>query len=127
MCYCLHDIEQKQNIRFPEQYKRLYHSNFCVINDGCKLQINEEKFNIIQFLSATEIIHALDEFYDFWGYDIVPIAEVEYGDYICLYYKECRNVPKIVYWNYELALENSEEAILHLFDNIDKFEMALRN
>lgn len=125
MCYCLKDIEKKQNIRLPEKYKQLYHSDFAEVNEKIKLQTEEEIFYLKHFLTATEIIHALDVFYDFWGYDIVPIAELEYGDYICLYYKECRKNPTIVYWNYELALENSGESMLFLFDDIEGFKIAL--
>ena len=111
MCYNLYDIEKKQNIKLPERYKQLYQSNFQDISVRLTVQINEEAFNIKKFMTVTEIIHALDEFYDFWGYDIVPIAEDEYGNYKCLYYKSCGNIPMVVYWNYELALENPDDAI----------------
>ena len=67
----------------------------------------------------------LDEFYDFWGYDIVPIAEDKHEDYICLYYKNSRNGPAIVYWNYDLSLENPNNAISYLYESIEKFEMEL--
>ena len=125
MCYGLKDIEKKQNIRLPEKYKQLYHLDFAEVNEKIKLQTEEEIFYIKHFLTATEIIHTLDVFYDFWGYDIVPIAELEYGDYICLYYKECRTNPTIVYWNYELALENPGGSMLFLFDDIEGFKIAL--
>ena len=125
MCYSLHDIEKKQNIKLPERYKKLYQSSFQDINGRTIVRTNEEEFHIKKFLTVTVIIHALDEFYDFWGYDIVPIAEDKYEDYICLYYKNTRNVPAIVYWNYDLALENPNNAICFLCESIEKFEMGL--
>lgn len=125
MCYSLHDIEKKQNIRLPERYKQLYQSNFRDISGRSIVQTNEEEFYIKKFLTVTEIIHALDEFYDLWGYDIVPIAEDKWEDYICLYYKNSRNVPTVVYWDCDLALENPDDAISYLYDSIEKFEIEL--
>lgn len=78
-----------------------------------------------QILTTTEINDILEELYDFFGYDIVPIAETDYDDYICLYYRENMKKPSIVYWDYELALENSEEGILFLFDSMYEFETKL--
>ena len=97
MCYSLHDIEKKQNIILPERYKQLYQSDFRDIDGKSIVRINGEEFHIKKFLTVAEIIHALDEFYDLWGYDIVPIAEDKWDDYICLYYKNSRNVPTVVY------------------------------
>ena len=126
MRYSLHDIEKKQNISLPERYKQLYQSNFRDIDGKSIVRTNEEEFHIKRFLTVIEIIHALDEFYDFWGYDIVPIAEDKYEDYICLNYKNNRNVPTVVYWNYDLALENPDDAICFLCDSIEKFELELK-
>ena len=126
MCYSLHDIEKKQNIRLPERYKQLYQSNFRDISGRSIVQTNEEEFYIKKFLTVTEIIHALDEFYDLWGYDIVPIAENKWEDYICLYYKNSRNVPTVVYWDCDLALENPDDAISFLYDSIETFEIELK-
>ena len=126
MCYSLHDIEKKQNIRLPERYKQLYHSNFRDIDRKSIVRTNEEEFHIKRFLTVTEIIHTLDEFYDLWGYDIVPIAEDNWEDYICLYYKNSRNVPTVVYWDCDLALENPDDAISFLYDSIETFEIELK-
>ena len=123
--YSLHDIEKKQSIRFPEKYVKLYQSNFKEINNKFQFHIKEENFKIMKFLTATEINNILEEFYDFFGYDIIPIAEMEHNDYLCLYYAKNRQIPSIIYWNYELALENSEEAILFLYNDITEFESQL--
>ena len=124
MC-SLHDIEQKQNIIFPRKYVELYKSNFKEINNKLHFHTEEENFKIIKFLTAAEINNILEEFCDFFGYDIIPIAEMEYNDYLCLYYVKNRKFPSIIYWNYELALENSEEAILFLYNDITEFESQL--
>ena len=76
-------------------------------------------------MNATEIYDILEEFYDYFGYEIIPIAEVDYDDYICLYYKNKKN-PSIIYWNYELALENPEEGIIVLYDCMHEFEARLK-
>ena len=72
-----------------------------------------------KFLNANEINDILDEFYDYFGYDIVPIAEVEYEDFICLDFRVNKQNPEIVYWNYELALENPIEGITLLYSSMD--------
>lgn len=124
--YSLESIEKKQNIKFPEEYKRLYQSNFKEIDNRIEIHVGDDVFCISKFLTTTEISDILKEYYDFFGYDIVPIAETDEDDYICLYYRENMKKPLIVYWNYELALENPEEGILFLYDSMYEFETKLK-
>ena len=63
----------------------------------------------------------MDEFYDLLGNDIILIVETSHDDYICLYYRENMKQPSIVYWNYELALENPDEGSLLLCEDLDEF------
>ena len=91
--YTLNNIEKKQNIKFPEEYKRLYQSGFKEFSNRLEFHVNDDVFRICKFLSVTEMNALLEEFYDFWGYDIIPIAETDYEDYICLYYRENRENP----------------------------------
>ena len=119
--YTLNDIEKKQNIKYQEEYKRLYQSDFKEFNNRLKFHVNDDVFRIYKFLSVTDNNGLLDEFYDFWGYDIVPIVETDYEDYICLYYRENRGNPSIIYWNYELAIENSTEGITFLYSSLHEF------
>lgn len=123
--YSLESIEKKQNITFPEEYKRLYQFNFKEIDNRIEIHAGDDVFCIGKFLTAAEINDVLKEFYDFFGYDIVPIAETDGNDYICLYYRENMKKPSIVYWNYELALENPEEGILFLYDSMNEFVTKL--
>ncbi len=117
----LNNIEKKQNIKFPEEYKQLYQSNFRAFNDKMEIDTKEGIYRIYKFLSAAEINDILEELYDLLGYDIIPIAEIDYGDYICLYYRGEARDPVIIYWNYELALENAEEGITYLYSSIHEF------
>ena len=86
MMYSLKSIEKMQNIKFPEEYKRLYQSNFREIGNKIEIYVGSDVFCIRRFLTSTEIDDILKEFYDFFGYDIIPIAETDEEDYICLYY-----------------------------------------
>mgnify|MGYP005919649025 CR=1 FL=1 len=70
-------IEKKQNIKFPEIYTKLYQSNFKGISK-MKIQIDEDSINIRKFLNANEINDVLDEFYDYFGYDIVPLNSIRH-------------------------------------------------
>ena len=113
-------------LEYIEKSKVLNKSGFKEIDGRFEIHTNEEIIRINSFLTVTEINDILEEFYDLFGYDIVPIAETEYDDYICLYYRENNPIPSIIYWSYELAVENPEEAIFNLYDNIDKFVVQLK-
>lgn len=118
-------IERKQNIKFPEAYIDLYQSNFKDI-EKLSIKVNGDFITIKKFLNANEINDALDEFYDDLGYDLVPIAEVEYEDFICLDFRDNKKNPSIVYWNYELALENSIEGITLLYSSLNELLIKLK-
>ena len=118
-------IEKKQNIKFPEAYVELCQSNFYGISK-MNIQVDEDSININKFLDANEINDVLDEFYDYFGYDIVPIAEVEYEDFICLDFRVNKQNPEIVYWNYELALENPIEGTTLLYSSMNELIFELK-
>lgn len=125
MC-SLKNIEKKQNIKFPIEYKRLYQSDFKEIDNKFEIRVGNDVFYISEFLKAAEINDILEEFYDFFGYDIIPIAKTNYDDYICLDYRKNIEKPSIIYWNYEIALENPEEGTLFLYNNIHEFANKLK-
>lgn len=118
-------IEKMQNIKFPEEYTEFCQSNFKGIN-RMNIQVDEDSINISKFLNANEINDVLDEYYDYLGYDIVPIAEVEYGDFICLDFRVNKQNPEIVYWNYELALENPIEGTTPLYSSMSELIIELK-
>ena len=117
------NIEIRQNIKFPNKYKELYVSNFKELEKCSEIYVGDEKIVITKFMNANEIISVIDEFYDYFGYDIIPIAITEYDDYICFYYNT--QTPSIIYWNYELAVEKQNEAIFHLYKDFDEFVSEL--
>lgn len=118
-------IEKKQDIKLPKEYKQFYQTGFEEFKSGFVIHVNQDVFNIRKFLSAAEINDILDELYDFFGYDIVPIAETEYDDYICLCYKKSAKNPTIIYWDYELVLEGSKEGISILYGSMHEFMIDL--
>lgn len=122
----LKNIEKKQNIILPSRYKNLYQSDFKEIDGRLNICINEETIRISKFLNAEEIDNILEEFYDFWSYDIIPIAETEYDDYICLFYRENSSDPSVIYWDYDLAMVCPEDAIFYLCDNIEELFLKLK-
>jgi len=121
----LENIEKKQNIKFPDIYMELCQSDFKDIRK-MNIQVDDESINIKKFLLANEINDVLDEFYDYFGYEIIPIAETEYDDYICLDYRTDKQNPAIIYWNYELSLENSIEGIMFLYKSVYELAMELK-
>lgn len=119
--FSLKSIEKKQNIILPPRYKNLYQSDFKEIEDRRNICTNEETIRISKFLNAEEMNNIIEEFYDFWSYDIIPIAETEYDDYVCLFYRKNSFDPSVIYWDYDLATVCSEDAIFCLYDNIEEF------
>lgn len=92
--YRLESIEKKQNIKFPEV---LYKTDFKEIGSRMEIHVGNDRLKISKFLTATEIIDILDEYYDLLGNDIILIVEISHDDYICLYYRENMKQPSIVY------------------------------
>lgn len=116
---------KKTKYKISRKYKQLYKSNFKEIDNRIAIHVGDDVFCISKFLTITEINGILEEFYDFFGYDIFSVAETDDDNYICLYYKENIKKSSIIYWNYELALENQEEGILFLYDSIYEFETKM--
>ncbi len=125
MC-TLKSIEKKQNIVFPSEYKKLYEDKFAICGGRHTVYFGNDILDISKFLLVSEINLVIDELFDILGYDIIPIAETDYEDYICLYYKDSREKPSVVYLNYELAMESDEEAIQVLYDNLSEFFYELK-
>lgn len=125
MC-TLESIEKKQNILYPSEYKSLYKEKFVISGNRHKIYAGNDVFNINKFLIASEVCSIIDGLYDFFGYDLIPIAETDDGDYICLYYKDSRRNPSVAYWNYELAMENDDESISILYDSLSELLCELK-
>ena len=49
-----------------------------------------------------------------------------YEDFICLDFRVNKQNPEIVYWNYELALENPIEGITLLYSSMDELIIELK-
>lgn len=47
--YNLESIEKKQNIKFPEEYKRLYQSKFKELDNRIEIHIGDDVFCITKF------------------------------------------------------------------------------
>ena len=51
---------------------------------------------------------------------------MEYEDFICSDFRVNKQNPEIVYWNYELALENPIEGITLLYSSMDELIIELK-
>jgi len=122
------NIEKRYNIKLPKEYKQFYQYAIKEINNKIELHIENDILNIKKFLTVSEINDISEEYYDFFGYDIIPIAETDYGDYICLYYKGNTQNPSIIYWDYELAAESghSSDGVSVLYKDIFQFILHLK-
>lgn len=122
----LEKIEKMQNVKFPINYKKLYESGFKDISNCSKVCLTGEEILIDAFMGVDEIVNIMEEYYDFFGYDIIPVIKTKYDDYICFNYNKDKQKPSVIFWSYELALENPNEAIFHLYDNFDELIYRLK-
>lgn len=116
----LNKIERQMNFFLPNNYKQFYISE--KFDDFKNININTnncETFLMVKFMKADEIISTYDENYNFWSYNFLPIAYMEYGDFMCLDFRNNNYNPQIVYWSYELAIENLDDSTIFLFDDFE--------
>ncbi len=125
-------VEGIFSVKFPIEYINLitkYH--------GSRPSPNIIKFsdNSSETLESFLSFDSKDDDYIEWFYkdnrhlfldDIVPFGTTKYIDLICFDYRNGRDVdPSIVYWNYDLALEDITESIFPICDSFAEFLLKL--
>ena len=121
------DIEKRLNIKFPKEYVDFI-NNIDAINDKKIILLDEEENIVIKnFLSLNEeiedsIIQIYNEYRSIMLDGVIPIATTEDEDYICLYYETDReNLPEVILWSYELALDQYGEGIFSVSNSFSEF------
>ncbi len=125
------DIEKLLNIKFPKEYIDFI-NNMDAINSKKIILLDEEENILIKnFLSLNEdiedsIIQVYNEYRSIMLEGVIPIATTEDEDYICLYYEMNReNLPKVILWSYELALDQYGEGMFPVSNSFSEFEKKL--
>lgn len=125
------DIEKILNIKFPKEYIDFI-NNMDAINSKKIILLDEEENILIKnFLSLNEdiedsIIQVYNEYRSIMLEGVIPIATTEDEDYICLYYETDReNLPKVILWSYELALDQYGEGMFPVSNSFSEFEKKL--
>ena len=125
------DVEKILNIKFPKEYVDFI-NNMDAINSKKVILLDEEENILIKnFLSLNEdiedsIIQVYNEYRSIMLEGVIPIATTEDEDYICLYYETDReNLPKIILWSYELALDQYGEGMFPVSNSFSEFEKKL--
>lgn len=114
-------IEISTNNLLPTSYKRFYNNEKLNDFKNIDIETNDgDLVSLIKFMEATEIIASFNENFNVLGYDLLPIANMEYGDIMCLDFRNNPTNPQIIYCNHELALESLEDAITLLFNDFDE-------
>lgn len=116
-------IENELNIVLPESLKTFLMTN-PLKDTSCKLVLKDEIIIINKFLGyeGEENISSEKRLHDdLLDYDTIPIAITEYDDLICLYYESDDKEPKVVYFSYELALEDINESLFDVAINFEVF------
>lgn len=125
------DIERRLNIKFPKEYIDFI-NNMDAINSKKIILLDEEENILIKnFLSLNEdiedsIIQVYNEYRSIMLEGVIPIATTEDEDYICLYYEMNReNLPKVILWSYELALDQYGEGMFPVSNSFSEFGKKL--
>lgn len=125
------DIEKRLNIKFPKEYIDFI-NNMDAINSKKIILLDEEENILIKnFLSLNEdiedsIIQVYNEYRSIMLEGVIPIATTEDEDYICLYYETDReNLPKVILWSYELALDQYGEGMFPVSNSFSEFRKKL--
>lgn len=116
-------IENELNIILPESLKSFLMAN-PLKDKRCKLVLKDEIIIINKFLgfeSEDSICSEKRLYGDLLDYDTIPIAITEYDDLICLYYESKDKEPKVVYFSYELALEDINESLFDVAISFEEF------
>lgn len=116
-------IENELNINLPDSLKFFLMAN-PLKDKRYKLVLKNENIIINKFLGyeGEESIFSEKRLHgDLLDYDTIPIAITEYDDLICLYYESDDKEPKVVYFLYELALEDINESLFDLAINFEDF------
>lgn len=124
-------IENQFNIKFPKAYVELINSEYIEYKNILVVLENEnikiKKFLSIESCDKENIIDEYSENKNLMLEGIIPIAITEYDDYICLYYIDSRDVePKVIFWSYELAMEDLHEGIFEIANSFAEFTTKLR-
>ena len=121
------EIEKKLNIKFPKEYIDFI-SNIDDMNSKKVILLDEEENIVIKnFLSLDEdiedsIIQIYNEYRSIMLEGVIPIETTEDEDYICLYYETDReNIPKVILWSYELALDQYGEGMFSVSNSFSEF------
>ncbi|MEW4220000.1 SMI1/KNR4 family protein [Rossellomorea marisflavi] len=124
-------IEEILNVKFPIDYVENFNKlneftslylpddkEIVKINEYCSLD-NEKSENFLPNVYFREKNILVD--------DLIPFAVTEYDDYICFYFiKGRKQEPAIVFFSYDLAYEDREEAVFQIADNFRAFLDLLR-
>ncbi|MBC2258570.1 SMI1/KNR4 family protein [Listeria booriae] len=83
----------------------------CVLEDTENNDLGEYDIDV----TLTRIEERLTDNEDLVGVDLLPIAILFAGDYLCLDYRESKNTPKLCVWNHE---ESGElDPVVHFVAN----------
>lgn len=110
--------EQKWKITLPDSYKDFIKKMNGIIPMDAVISYNDRKEKISRFFCILEQVENSDGWLDISvisspiierliydedriGVDVLPIAKLDYGNYLALNYHEIKNEPYVCVWDYE--------------------------
>lgn len=125
-------IEEILNIKFPINYvenfnKKLNEFTSLYLPDDKEIVKIKEYYSLDNDKSENYLPNVYAREKNILLDDLIPYAVTEYDDYICFYFIKGRKLePTIVYFSYDLAYEDREEAVFQIADNFKEFLDLLR-
>ncbi|MED4050705.1 SMI1/KNR4 family protein [Priestia megaterium] len=135
------EMESSFRIQLPNAYKEfLKHYNGCTVTDSTSLTIINKRCEIERFLGIiknfsehpygvydigcceTSLGEQGRNFYDedFIGSELIPIAKLAWGDYLCLNFHYDKNNPSVDFLDYEESYE-CDPATSKVAENFQEF------
>lgn len=118
-------LESKLNIRFPEEFNRFvstYSNQQKIVIKTLDVDTVIQDFLPIETCVENSVYEVYLENSSLMLDGIIPIATTQYDDLICLFYRDSReNEPIVIYWSYELSLEEREEGIFKVANSFSEF------
>lgn len=115
----LHKREQRWHITLPKDYRDFIIKNNGGVPNDLSFVCNNHSYAVARFLCVLEnykdsqfgwydisvvvsqIEERLTDNLDLIGVEVLPIAELFAGDYVCLDYRADKNSPSICVWSHE--------------------------
>lgn len=101
---------------FANNSEYLIERFLCILEESEEHEFGSSDIDVV----LTQIEDRLADNEDLIGVEVLPIAQLFSGDYLCLIFKESLESPSVVIWSHEESVE-LELVLYEVCDSFEKF------